>query len=98
MSNIIIINKKAIFRLAFIIISHIFCFPLFRYINAISGIRPEQMAKITEPIQIGDLIVLPEYGYNPPRNSASNPWSVSRVVHLFRGSWKDTVITNTQSS
>jgi alpha 1,6-mannosyltransferase len=61
------------------------------YIYATNGIRPEQLAKIKRPTQIGDLVILPEFGFNPPRASASDPYKVSRVVHLFRGSWKHQV-------
>ncbi|UZJ53756.1 hypothetical protein CBS101457_003076 [Exobasidium rhododendri] len=58
------------------------------YIYATTGIRPEELAKIKEPVQVGDLVILPEDGFNPSKNSLNNPPLVTRVVHLFRGSWK----------
>lgn len=63
-----------------------------RYIYATTGLRPEELVDITEPVQVADLIILPEAGFHPAKSTIAHPLSVSRVVHLSRGSWKQAIM------
>ncbi|EPQ30417.1 uncharacterized protein PFL1_01943 [Pseudozyma flocculosa PF-1] len=54
------------------------------YLYAAAGVRPEDLVGLTQPVQIRDIVILPSSGFNP----ADRIQPTSRLVHLFRGSWK----------
>lgn len=55
------------------------------YLYASAGVRPEDLSMLKQPVQIRDVIIVPSQGFNP---SGGKTEGVSRLVHLFRGSWK----------
>lgn len=55
------------------------------YLYATAGVRPEDLSRLKQPVQIRDVVILPSLGFNP---TGARPEGVSRLVHLFRGSWK----------
>lgn len=55
------------------------------YLYATAGVRPEDLSMLKQPVQIRDVVIVPSQGFNP---KGSRPEGVSRLVHLFRGSWK----------
>ncbi|EST05561.1 Glycosyltransferase, DXD sugar-binding motif [Kalmanozyma brasiliensis GHG001] len=54
------------------------------YLHATAGVRPEDLSGLTKPVQVRDVVIVPSQGFNPARKVEG----VSRLVHLFRGSWK----------
>ncbi|KAE8234322.1 hypothetical protein CF326_g640 [Tilletia indica] len=56
------------------------------YLWAVYGVRPEDLTRLQGPARIGDVVVLPTSGFAPQRRSVPNDYS--RIIHLFRGSWK----------
>ncbi|PWY99765.1 hypothetical protein BCV70DRAFT_112902 [Testicularia cyperi] len=54
------------------------------YLYAAAGIRPEDLSLLRSPVQVRDIVIVPSYGFNP----GSSPMKNSRLIHLFRGSWK----------
>ncbi|KAF8334339.1 uncharacterized protein EI90DRAFT_3181902 [Cantharellus anzutake] len=57
------------------------------YLLAVGGIREQDLYGLEQPVQVGDVVVLPTDGYNPLRETLPNPRA--KAIHLFRGSWKD---------
>ena len=55
------------------------------YLYASAGVRPEDLSLLKQPVQIRDVVIVPSLGFNPTRTRQEG---VSRLVHLFRGSWK----------
>lgn len=55
------------------------------YLYASAGVRPEDLAGLKQPVQIRDVVIVPSTGFNPGSHRIEG---VSRLVHLFRGSWK----------
>lgn len=55
------------------------------YLYATAGVRPEDLSMLKQPVQIRDVVIVPSLGFNP---TGARPEGVSRLVHLFRGSWK----------
>ncbi|SNX84346.1 related to Alpha-1,6-mannosyltransferase [Melanopsichium pennsylvanicum] len=55
------------------------------YLYASAGIRPEDLSMLKQPVQVGDVIIVPSNGFNP---AGGNQKGKSRLIHLFRGSWK----------
>ncbi|PWN48379.1 hypothetical protein IE53DRAFT_293655, partial [Violaceomyces palustris] len=54
------------------------------YLDAVAGVKPADLALLKRPVQVRDLVIVPTQGFNPVlgRDDAT------RLVHLFRGSWK----------
>lgn len=57
----------------------------FSYLFAAAGVRPGDLTLLKHPVQIRDVVIVPSLGFNPRNNRIKG---VSRLVHLFRGSWK----------
>lgn len=55
------------------------------YLYASAGVRPEDLSLLKQPVQIRDVVIVPSLGFNPANHRKEG---VSRLVHLFRGSWK----------
>ncbi|GAC93564.1 alpha-1,6-mannosyltransferase [Pseudozyma hubeiensis SY62] len=55
------------------------------YLYATAGVRPEDLSGLQHPVKIRDVVVVPSDGFNPKGRRKEG---VSRLVHLFRGSWK----------
>lgn len=55
------------------------------YLYASAGVRPEDLSMLKQPVQVRDIVILPATGFNPGRGKTED---VSRLIHLFRGSWK----------
>ncbi|SOV09326.1 related to Alpha-1,6-mannosyltransferase [Ustilago sp. UG-2017a] len=55
------------------------------YLYASAGVRPEDLSLLKKPVQIRDVVIVPSLGFNPTNHRKEG---VSRLVHLFRGSWK----------
>ncbi|KDN43566.1 glycosyltransferase family 32 protein [Tilletiaria anomala UBC 951] len=54
------------------------------YLNAIAGTRVDDLLDLKQPIQIGDVIVLPYDYFNPGATKKPR----AKVIHHYRGSWK----------
>ena len=55
------------------------------YLYAAAGVRPEDLTLLKQPVQIRDVVIVPADGFNPVGSKVEG---VSRLIHLFRGSWK----------
>ncbi|KAF8321538.1 hypothetical protein DL93DRAFT_2223905 [Clavulina sp. PMI_390] len=57
------------------------------YLLSFANVREQDLYRLEKPLQIGDVLVLPMDGFYPMRSKAPN--AMARVIHLFRGSWKN---------
>ncbi len=55
------------------------------YLYAVARVRPEDLSLLKQPVQIRDVVIVPSSGFNPGSHTKDG---ISRLVHLFRGSWK----------